>query len=605
MGGRDERLAPALLPNRPGGYDETERTMTTDAATTEDREIDLRAYLQMLRRRWWLALLAVLATVAATLALTLSQQKSYEARTRLFVGQQSISQSEAQFAQGLTQTSLALVQSYSTAITTTPIAQDVIARLNLKIKPEDLLKHVSASPVTNTQIISVRADDPSPTNAAYIANAFALSFIQGLNRIDPGTGGGPAVQVSVLEPASPPTAPANPKPKRDGAVGLALGLLFAVGVVLLSERLDTTLTGRDSAEEASGYRVIAIVPHIKTPRGSLVNPAGTPAGEAYRTLRTSVQYAADDRRIKVLAVTSPEASDGKTSTAFNLAVAFAEAGVDAYLVEADMRNPSIARNLNLPQKSGLSSCLAGETPLDDVILRSSRPHLYLVPAGPRTDKAPELFGGARMSGILNELKQRARIVIVDTPPILGVSDPVALAPIVDGYLLVVRGGKTRSEHLRESVRLLSGVGATIFGVVLNDLSRTEGVGYGYGYGYGYGAQGQPVQAHDETHAFERPAPPPPPRRARAGGVRASDQQDNGSQRQPRKPRPARAAGTEESPPPPKRTPRRPAALPRDDEQAAYDDESLDDFEAEEELDVGSNEAPEPEPRSGTRHEGPL
>jgi len=492
----------------------------SDAPSRIGRELDLRYYALTLRRRWWLIVAVLFVFVGASAVLTIRSNKVYEAQTRLFVGQQAFSRQEIQFAQSLTQTSLDLVASYATVIRARPIAESVIRQLQLNESPDTLLASVSATPEPNTQIIDLRVTDQSPSRATDIANAIAHSFIASLARIDPSGSGRPAVQVSVFEPAVDPTTPISPKPIRNAAAGFLLGSVLALGVVILAERLDSTLKGRYDVEEASGLPVLSVIPHVKTPRGHILNQAGTPAGEAFRTLRSAVQYAVEDARVRVIAVTSPESADGKTSTAFNLAMAFAEAGVDACVVEADLRNPSLAKNLRLPAKVGLSDCLAGRAPLDGVILRASRPHMYLVPAGARTDKAPELFATARMSLVVSELRRRVRIVVIDTPPVLGVSDPVTLAPIVDGYIFVVRSGKTRAEHLRESVRILDGVGATMFGIVVNDLSRSSGLGYGYGYyGYGYGPSraaaspnGEPGIEFAQGRSILAPRPMPPRQR---------------------------------------------------------------------------------------------
>lgn len=460
------------------------------AVGPSERTLDLRYYIHVLRRRWWLILIALGMTVATSVLFTARQDPVYEAHGKLFVGQRSIPASEAQIAQTVTQTSLALVKSYASALTTWPIAQDTVEDLRLQESPNALLERVTASPVEETQIIEVSYRDGSPERAERISNALMASFIDELERFDPKEQSAAAVQVSVLEPALKPSSPASPQPVRNALLAVVLGSLLAFGVVLIAERLDSAVRGREDVEEASGLPVLGIVPHVNTAKGDVMFARGTAAGEAYRTLRSSVQHSSDDRRVKILAVTSPEAADGKTSTAFNLAAAYAEAGVEAFLVEADLRHPSLARAFRARTTPvGLSEYLSDGSDPDEIVHRTSIDHLHLIPAGHRSDDSAELLGMDKMKELLGDLSERSRIVVVDTPPVLAVSDPIALAEVVDAFLLVVRSGKTKREHLQESLRMLHGVGAPVIGVVINDLSREHGSVYGYGYGYGYGGYG--------------------------------------------------------------------------------------------------------------------
>lgn len=466
-------------------------------APFEERQTDIREYLRMFRRRWWLAALTLLACVGAAVGATMLQPKIYEGRTRLFVGQQTISRSDIQFAQGLTQTSLALVKSYSEAIKSLPLAQDVVTRLGLQQDPQALLDQVTAAPVGETQIIRLTYTDRSPQRAEEVTNALAEAFIAAIQRIDRQSTGEAAVQVSVLEPAVRPTSPSSPKPVRNAAAGVLLGLVLAWGVVLLAERLDATVKGRQDAEEISGLPALALVPTVKTKSGQLLRAAGSSAGEAFKLLRTAIRFMGSADTVKVLAVSSPEAGDGKTTTAYNLAAAFAESGVVTVLIEADMRKPSLARQLHVSGR-GLAAYLTGTTTMKGLVQRTPTPNLFLVPSGPTPSHPPELLGSTRMGKLVRSLSKEAGIVILDTPPVLAVSDAIALTPMVDGMVLVVRAGKTGKERIREALRVLGGVGAPVMGLVLNSIDDSAGY-YGYGY-YGYGQYAANAPANGVAHA---------------------------------------------------------------------------------------------------------
>lgn len=462
---------------------ETQPGWGTRPDATYDDQLDIREYLRMFQRRWWLAAITVLLCVAAAMGVTIQQTKIYEARTRLFVGQQSISRQDLQFAAGLTQTSLALVKSYSEAIKSLPIAQEVVTKLGLRDDPQDVLRHMASAPIGETQIIRLTYSDPDPGKAAAITNALAESFITAIQRIDRQSSGEPAVQVSVLEPATVPDSPVSPKPVRNGAAALLLGAVLAWGVVLVAERLDSSVKSRQDAEEVAGIPCLSLVPNVKTPPNQMLMAKDGPAGEAFRMLRTAIRYMGAEEPFSVIAVTSPESDDGKTTTSFNLAAAFAESGQVTVLLEADLRKASLSRLLRIPIRQGLSSYLSGAAGLKGLVQRTAVENLYVVPAGVSPANPAELLGSERMGKLLRSLGKEADVIIIDTPPVLAVSDMVALTPMIDGVLLVARAGRTRKERLRETLRVLGGVGASVLGLVLNGVTESEGY-YGYGY-YSY------------------------------------------------------------------------------------------------------------------------
>jgi succinoglycan biosynthesis transport protein ExoP len=219
---------------------------------------------------------------------------------------------------------------------------------------------------------------------------------------------------------------------------------------------------------------------------------GTPAAESYRALRTAIRHLSEEKIVRILAVVSPEAQDGKTTTAFNLAMSFAEAGIDVVCVEADMRRPSLARTMGFRESPGLAEFLAKKNAVSRTIQETTMPNLRVVTAGKVREEAPHLLGTDQVREFLQVASAKG-LVIVDTPPVLAVSDAVEIASVVDGILLVIRAGKTKRERLRETVRALGSVGAPIMGVIVNDVTKAESSGYGYQY-YAYPSRAQSTQS---------------------------------------------------------------------------------------------------------------
>ena len=178
-------------------------------------------------------------------------------------------------------------------------------------------------------------------------------------------------------------------------------------------------------------------------------------------------------------ITSPNVSDGKSTLAANLAVSIAQSGKRTILIDADCRKPKVHKFFNIPSEVGLASVIAGTVDLDAAVQQSAVPNLSVLPCGPRPANPAELLTSPRFQELLNEVRARYDIVLVDTPPVLMVSDPCAVAPRVDGVLLVIRQAKNNRPGAERAVEVLSSLGATVLGVMVNDKSSNNRDGYGY------------------------------------------------------------------------------------------------------------------------------
>lgn len=217
------------------------------------------------------------------------------------------------------------------------------------------------------------------------------------------------------------------------------------------------------------------------------NDLKNPATEAYRVIRTSIQFAQAGKELKTLAVTSCTPNEGKSMTIANLAVVLTQAGKSVLLLDCDMRNPTVHKNFNLSNKVGLSSCISMGTALSDAVQKTSIEGLYALTGGVIPPNPSELLGSEQMKNVLQRAKEQYDYVLIDTPPVMPVTDALIVSRFVDGMILVIASAEVKVEMARDVKKQLQHAGANILGVVLNKV-RSEHHGYGYGYYYYYGSK---------------------------------------------------------------------------------------------------------------------
>jgi polysaccharide biosynthesis transport protein len=308
----------------------------------------------------------------------------------------------------------------------------------------------------------------------------------------------------VIQPATIPSGPFEPTTARNIAVALLVGLVLGVALAFVAENLDTTLRSDQDLQAATGVPSLAVVPDLETWKNTgeayLVtrDKPRSPAAESYRGLRTSLQFMAIDRPLGVVQITSARPAEGKSTSAANLAVACARAGQRVILVDCDLRKPRLHSFFDMPPEAGFTSLLIGVASLDELIHQvADEPGLSVLTAGRIPPDPSELLSGARARQIFSELRNMADLVIVDTPPVLAVADPLIVSGLVDGVVMVASFGSTQRGAVTKAAEKLRQVDAPILGTVLNRFSPRRGGGgygyghgYGYGYGYGYGTYGQ-------------------------------------------------------------------------------------------------------------------
>ncbi|MEA3351047.1 MAG: polysaccharide biosynthesis tyrosine autokinase, partial [Chloroflexota bacterium] len=288
-------------------------------------------------------------------------------------------------------------------------------------------------------------------------------------------------------PAIPPEKPVRPRVLMNTALAAVVGGMLAVGAIFLIEALDDTIKNPDEVTRHLGLPILGtILRHEDNDDPIVVDSPRSPTAEAFRSLRTNIQYASVDYPIRTLLITSPSAGVGKSTIATNLGIVLAQGGSSTVLVDSDMRRPTIHKLLKLPNRLGLSSLfvhqslVTGEVKLPDGVVQSATKveGFSLIPSGKLPPNPSELLASEKMSNLIQRLKEEADIIVIDSPPVMAVTDATVLAPRVDGVLLIIKPGQTKLEAARQTVEQLRRVRANLLGVVLNEVDPKSSR-YGY------------------------------------------------------------------------------------------------------------------------------
>lgn len=295
--------------------------------------------------------------------------------------------------------------------------------------------------------------------------------------------------ISLVDAATRPGQPASPNLTRNLALALVGGLMLGVMGALGIEYLDDTFKSPEDIETALALPVLGIVPKPKAGRSIEEELADLRSGmsEAYRSVRTTLQFTTADGMPRNLVVTSARPAEGKSTTSLSIGRQFAQLGLNVLVVDADLRNPSLHKRLGYPNDVGLSTFLTGATTPDKMIRTTQDANLYFLPSGPLPPNPAELIAGPRMTSLLTLGAQHFDLIVIDSPPIMGLADAPLLSSIAQGTLLVVAAGETRRDVARVALKRLQFARANVFGGLLNKFD-VKLVGYGYGYGYGYGGE---------------------------------------------------------------------------------------------------------------------
>ncbi|CAI7974568.1 non-specific protein-tyrosine kinase [Frankia sp. Hr75.2] len=467
--------------------------------------MELRDYVRVLRRSWLLVLTCALLGGLLAATATWRATKIYAATVTMVVSSSGSDEGMASAYQGGL-LSEQRVKSYANLVASERVAAAVIDQLNLDDSASQLRGRIEAQAVPDTVLLRAVVRDADPHRAQSIADAVGEAFSAAVARIErPAEDQPPSVRVRVWEKAKLPAAPVSPQPVRNIALGVLLGLMISIGAALLRHRLDTSVTGESDVRAVTGLPNLAMIAYDagagRRPLIIHANPH-SPRAEAFRQLRTNLQFVDVDTAPRSILISSSLPGEGKTTTICNLAIILAQGGARVCLVEGDLRRPSFGEYLGIESAAGLTSVLIGAADLDDVLQpwgegRVGDGRVEVLPSGPVPPNPSELLGSRNMADLIDVLCTRFDFVLIDAPPLLPVTDAAVLATRVDGVLLVARAGRTRREQIRRAADALRAVDARVIGSVLNMVPTKGADAYYYGR-YEYAPRARHARSGDRS-----------------------------------------------------------------------------------------------------------
>jgi receptor protein-tyrosine kinase len=447
--------------------------------------VEFKDLLRIARVRWKSIAVVFLLAVFAAAAYSFAATPIYHSKARLFISTDVSSQENSYAAAIFSQQR---VTSYADLAKSGEVLSEVIRKLNLDMTSSELAGKISASVPVNTVIIEIEAKDPSARAAQQIAQAEAEALSSYIGNIETPTGKNVTpVKATITDAAQFDGSAISPRTTLNLAAAAVLGLLLGCALATARDLLDTTIKAPADIEAVVSTPVMAHVAYDSSMhKWPLLTDAETHSqrSEAFRLLRTNLQFLDLDRQPRSLVITSAVPGEGKTSTATNLAIAFAQAGRRVLLVDCDLRRPRIAGLLGLESAVGLTTTLVGRSDLSSSIQQHHDSGVHFLASGPLPPNPTEILQSGATRDLFKRLRDLYDVVIVDAPPLLPVADAGILATDVDGAIVVVRHGKTTREQLKHAMVRLEQVGARTSGLVVN-MTPSRARGYGYGYGYGY------------------------------------------------------------------------------------------------------------------------
>lgn len=442
--------------------------------------LDFKQFLMVLRRRWLTVILLIVIALGVAAGITFTRTPMYESKARVLL---TVDVRDASDAYTTTFTVTQRATTYATVAKSTELAENVIDQLNLDITPEKFADRVSAEVVEATSLIELKIKDEDPRDAQKIASVFTeqyTDYVQNLEQL----GGESPVE---LKPTDQPTYnpdKVSPTTLLNFIVAGLIGLLLGIGLAVARELLDRTIRTADHVAELTESPVLASIGFDGDIRSAplLTDLGGFAARtEAFRLLRTNLQFIDLDHQPRCLVITSAVPGEGKTMTSTNLAVALAQTGRNTLIIDADLRRPRVATTLGLDPAIGLTTALVGKTEIHDAIQVHEASGLHVLASGAKPPNPTEILQSKITHDLIRRLRSSYDMVIIDAPPLLPVADASVLAKLADGVIVVVRHAKTTKDQVNEAINRLNQVGARLYGVVVNMVAKRAVGSYYYYY----------------------------------------------------------------------------------------------------------------------------
>ncbi len=468
-------------------------------------DLDIRVLFSMIAKRFWIvAVITALAGLISGIVSFYYMTPIYEASTQILVNNSA--QERDGYRVSDIDRDLKLVETYSVIIKSPRIMEKVIEQTGLNISSNSLTEKVSVSRVKESQVISITVRDPDLHQAVLIANTIAKVFqreILSIMKVD-------NVQILAVAKEEWNPYPVKPKPFLNILTAMAVAFLAGIGVVFFFDYFDKYVHSELDVERILRLPVLGTIPiglehtlkfdkklpdpsmqqanieiavsrsemerlrrssgHVLRKLVTVVDPQSV-ITEAYRTLRTNIQFMAKEKRVQSILVTNSGPGKGQPSTIANLAIVIAHTGRRVLLIDADMRNPNLHLFFRHPNQKGLSNILAMGEKVEDTVQQTFVDGLYMIPSGPTCQNPAELLSSERMGELMDECKRMFDYVIIDSPPVVPVTDAQVLSTQVDGVILVIHAGRTNKATAVKAKQLLEKVHARVLGVVLNDPKK--------------------------------------------------------------------------------------------------------------------------------------
>lgn len=454
----------------------------------EERGLTLADYLSIARTYWLGILLFIAVAMAGAYGWYLLQPRVYEAESNGIVltgGSENLNLSLA--GDNLSKSK---AKSYKSLGDSTVVAERVVKTLGLDVSAQAVAGTVKVVVPDDSPEIQVAATASDPVRAKEVADAWVTALAAQVYELEKSTsapGQEPATKVVPLAKAVVPASPVSPNLKLALGVGGVGGLLLGLVYAFVRNHLDRRIRATAEIERRFRVPVVGTLPRDKRLLGStrILDATGAGAGhamgEALRELRTNLHFIDVDNPPRILLVTSSLPSEGKSTVIGNLAATIAAAGEEVIVVDADLRRPTVHKVFNVAGEVGVTDVLTGRASIDDVLQDwGPMPHLKVLGAGRIPPNPSELLGSRAMQHLLAELSSRA-VVLIDTPPLLPVTDAAVLSRAADGTLVVARSRKTTTDHLQRALGNLGRVRGRVLGVILNCVPTKGPDTYSYGY----------------------------------------------------------------------------------------------------------------------------
>jgi len=447
--------------------------------------VTIQDYLRVLRERWIIIVSIVLVAMIGAGAAWSLRPPEYTAKLTMYVSAQATDTANAAYQGSLL--SEQRVSSYVRLVGSTWVSRAVIRDLGLVGTPEAVAGQVSASSAPDSVLIDVAVVGRSPEEAAAVADSVGRVFVELVAELERPSAPGdvPPIAVRVVEPATVPTRPSSLGLPVTLVLGLLGGAAVGLGLALARNAMDTSIKSVEQLHNAAGAPNLGTIAYDgKIPKQPLTahEDPQSPRAEAFRQLRTNLQYIDVDNPRKIIVVTSALPGEGKTTSVCNLAIAMAAAGSRVLVVEADLRGPKVADLLGLDRSAGLTDILAGRLRSQQVI-QPWAGSFDVLASGPLPPNPSELLASRQMGALLGELRDRYDMVLVDSPPLIPVTDAAAMAPATDGAILVCRFKKTTREQVGRGAAALAAVSVPLLGTVFTMVPRSGSGAYARYNGY--------------------------------------------------------------------------------------------------------------------------